>query len=370
MNIKRSNYFQLDVEDLFINTLPYKPYCTDELGVTYIRPRKNAIKRKYIQINQPKMVMYLIFDIDRNGAVYAWYDENLPAPYWTSKNPENGHAHIVYRLKIPFCTSDIANLKPIQYAAAIQSAMIERLGADRGYAGLLTKNPKHPYWQNNVWTEYEYTLDELADYLDLRGHPLRGQQAIGLGRNCELFENVRKWAYKTIREYWQPNYKRSWNEAVYAEVESLNNQFTVPLPVSEVKAIAKSIANWTYRHFTPEKFRESQAIKGRKGGLAGSIENKVKAGALGGLIGGKRGSIEDKAKAGALGGLIGGKRGSIEDKAKAGALGGAISNGGGRKSNKVELLPMVLQMLELGYNQSAIAEHLSITTRTIRNWIK
>ncbi|WP_233426587.1 helix-turn-helix domain-containing protein, partial [Photobacterium carnosum] len=146
--------------------------------------------------------------------------------------------------------------------------------------------------------------------------------------------------------------------------------FTVPLPVSEVKAIAKSIANWTYRHFTPEKFRESQAIKGRKGGLAGSIENKVKAGALGGLIGGKRGSIEDKAKAGALGGLIGGKRGSIEDKAKAGALGGAISNGGGRKSNKVELLPMVLQMLELGYNQSAIAEHLSITTRTIRNWIK
>ncbi|PLC55966.1 replication initiation protein, partial [Photobacterium carnosum] len=265
MNIKHSNRFKLDLEDLFINTLPYKPYCTDELGVTYIRPRQNAIKRKYIQINRPKMVMYLIFDIDRNGAVYAWYDKNLPAPYWTSKNPENGHAHIVYRLKIPFCTSDIANLKPIQYAAAIQSAMIERLGADRGYAGLLTKNPKHPHWQNKVWTEYEYTLDELADYLDLRGHPLRGHQAVGLGRNCDLFENVRKWSYKTIREYWQPNYKRSWNEAVYAEVESLNSQFTVPLPVSEVKAIAKSIANWTYRHFTPEKFRESQAIKGRKG---------------------------------------------------------------------------------------------------------
>ncbi|MCD9472916.1 RepA protein [Photobacterium phosphoreum] len=270
------------------------------------------------------MVMYLIFDIDRNGAVYAWYDENLPAPYWTSKNPENGHAHIVYRLKIPFCTSDIANLKPIQYAAAIQSAMIERLGADRGYAGLLTKNPKHPHWQNNVWTEYEYTLDELADYLDLRGHPLRGQQAIGLGRNCELFENVRKWAYKTIREYWQPNYKRSWNEAVYGEVESLNNQFTVPLPVSEVKAIAKSIANWTYRHFTPEKFRQSQADKGRKG--------------------------------------------SKEDKAKAGSIGGSKSKGGGRPDKK-ELWPKVMKLKALGYSNRSIAEDIGIGAATISRWL-
>ena len=40
----------------------------------------------------------------------------------------------------------------------------------------------------------------------------------------------------------------------------------VPLPVSEVKAIAKSIANWTYREFTPDKFRHSQAKKGAKGG--------------------------------------------------------------------------------------------------------
>jgi hypothetical protein len=51
-------------------------------------------------------------------------------------------------------------------------------------------------------------------------------------------------------------------------VEAINSQFKVPLPVSEVKAIAKSIANWTYREFTPEKFRQSQAKKGAKGGKA------------------------------------------------------------------------------------------------------
>ena len=325
MNIKHSSCFQHDVEDTFINTLPYKPYCTDEIGVTYIRPKKTAIKRKYIQINQPKIITYLIFDIDRDGAAYTWYDENLPAPMWTSKNPENGHAHLVYRLKIPFCTSDIANLKPIQYAAAIQSAMIERLKADRGYAGLLTKNPMHPHWQNKLWTEYEYTLDELAEYLDLSGHPFRGHQAIGLGRNCELFENVRKWAYRAIREYWQPNYKRAWNNAVYEQVESVNGQFTAPLPLSEVKSISKSISNWTYLHFTPERYRQSQAIKGSKGGKAGTIEDKAKAGRL--------------------------------------------SKGGGRKSKKEELLPKVMELKALGYNNRIIAEDIGIGAATISRWL-
>jgi hypothetical protein len=259
---QQSNALQLDL----FETLPNKPYCTDELGVTYIRPKSSAIKKKYLQVNQPKLVTYLVFDIDRQGGVLSWYDNDLPAPYWTSKNPENGHAHIAYRLKVPFCTSDIAHSEPIRYAAAIQSAMTERLKADRGFAGLLTKNPLHSHWQNEFWTEYEYTLDELADYLDLKGHPLRGSETSGLGRNCELFDNTRQWAYKAIREYWAPNYKRKWNAAVYDKVESTNSQFNVPLPVSEVKAIAKSIANWTYREFTPEKFRQSQAKKGAKGG--------------------------------------------------------------------------------------------------------
>ncbi|WP_305418717.1 replication initiation protein [Photobacterium leiognathi] len=250
----------------FIDTLPHKPYCTDELGVTYIRPKSTAIEKKYLQINQPKMVTYLIFDIDRIGAALSWYDKNLPPPYWTSTNPKNGHAHIVYRLKTPVCTADIAHWKPIKYMAAIESAMAARLGADRSFAGLLTKNPLHNHWKNEFWTDYEYTLDELADYLDLRGHPLRCNSVMGVGRNCELFDNVRRWAYKAIREYWEPNYRQAWLGAVYEYVEALNSQFNVPLPVSEIKSIAKSIANWTYREFTPDKFRQSQAKKGANGG--------------------------------------------------------------------------------------------------------
>ncbi|MDD1830038.1 replication initiation protein [Photobacterium sp. ZSDE20] len=262
MKSEQSNTLQLDL----IETLPHKPYCTDELGVTYIRPKTTAIKKKYLQVNQPKLVTYLIFDIDRQGAVLAWYDNDLPPPRWSSKTPENAHGHLSYRLKVSVCTSDMAHLEPMKYLAAIESAMTEKLKADRGFAGLLTKNPLHSHWQTEIWTEHEYTLDELADYLDLKGHPKKGIESSGLGRNCELFESASKWAYRAIRDYWAPNYKLMWNEAVYDHVEALNAQFKVPLPVSEVKAIAKSIANWTYRNFTPQAFRASQAKKGAKGG--------------------------------------------------------------------------------------------------------
>ena len=325
MPLNHCLYGNYGFESEFINSLPNKPYCTDCLGVMNIRPKRLAVKQKYLQVNQPCVTTYLIFDIDREGAVLAWSDNNLPAPSWTSKNKTNGHAHIVYRLKVPFCTSDIAHLKPIRYAAAIQSALIQRLKADRGYAGLLTKNPYHSYWQNQGWTEYEYTLDELADYIDLQGHPLKGRECSGLGRNCELFDNVRHWAYKAIREYWSPNYKCKWNDAVYAQVEALNIQFTAPLPVSEVKAIAKSIANWTYRQFSPAKFRASQAVKGRKGGKAGSKEDKAKA--------------------------------------------GSMSKGGGRPDKKV-LLPQALKLKADGYSNRAIATNLKLSPSTISLWIR
>ena len=89
-----------------------------------------------------------------------------------------------------------------------------------------------------------------------------------------MFYTVRQWSYKAIRDFWAPNYKRKWNSAVYDQVEALNAQFKVPLPVSEVKAIAKSIANWTYREFTPEKKSQWHAKKGAKGGKVGGKISK------------------------------------------------------------------------------------------------
>ncbi len=85
--------------DRFYSDLPNKPYCTDHLGTLYVRPKAQAAKKKYIQHNQPCLISYFVFDVDRPDATLAWFDANLPMPYWTSQNPENGHCHICYRLQ-------------------------------------------------------------------------------------------------------------------------------------------------------------------------------------------------------------------------------------------------------------------------------
>nr|WP_269154218.1 replication initiation protein [Photobacterium carnosum] len=297
------------------------------MGVTFIRPKLTAINKKYIQVNRPSTDLYLVFDLDYEYSALAWSDLNLPAPAWAAKNPINGHSHLGYALSVGVCTSSMARLAPLKYLAAIQSAYTEILKADRSYARLLTKNPLHDAWQTTWWTDEKYTLDYLADFVDLTGHPLRGKESHGLGRNCELFENVAHWAYKEVREYWSPDYKSKWQDAVVSHTEALNAQFIEPLPYSEVKSISKSIANFVIRHFSPEKFRESQAIKGRKGGLAGSLENKAKA--------------------------------------------GRISKGGGRPQFKnQQLLTAIINKKAQGLSNRGIADDLNVSASTVSKYLK
>ncbi|HIF9287191.1 TPA: primase C-terminal domain-containing protein [Photobacterium damselae] len=85
---------------------------------------------------------------------------------------------------------------------------------------------------------------------------------------------MRKWAYKTIREYWKPNYQEAWFTAVLARCEAVNLNYVQPMQPNEVRSIAKSIAKWTMAHFTPQQFSESQARKGRKGGKIGGSRSK------------------------------------------------------------------------------------------------
>uniref|UniRef100_UPI002916C15A replication initiation protein n=1 Tax=Escherichia coli TaxID=562 RepID=UPI002916C15A len=150
----------------------------------------------------------------------------------------------------------------------------EKLGADVNYSGLICKNPSHLEWLVMEWREEAYTLDELADYLDLSASARRSiDKHYGMGRNCYLFEMTRKWAYRAIRQGW-PVFSQ-WLDAVIQRVEMYNASLPVPLSPAECRAIGKSIAKYTHRNFTPETFAqyvadthtpEIQATRGRKGG--------------------------------------------------------------------------------------------------------
>jgi len=259
----------------FLPLLPGKPYCSNDLGSgLVIRPKFKAVDFKYLQIND-LFVKALIFDVDRPFGTWAWEATGLPPPAWATVNPENGFAHLVYPLKTPVCRTDAARTKPLKYLAAIECGYRNRLEADPGYSGLLTKNPLSTYWGLTVFDgSAAYDLDYLADWIDLPKKPEKKIHPEGLGRNCTLFDVARYWAYRAVKNYWSPEGSGTWHKAVLEYCRNCN-VFPVPLPDPEVRATAKSIANWTWRRITPQGKKEFvrrthtselQALRGKKSG--------------------------------------------------------------------------------------------------------
>jgi hypothetical protein len=270
--------------DYFNQNLPRKPYCSDDLlyGLR-ILPQAQAMLKRYIQPNPPHSTYCMVFDVDRAGAAIDWADRNCPAPNLTLMNLLNARAHLAYLFETGISTAPDANIAPLKYAAAVERSLCSKIGGDFGYANLVCKNPNHADWRVTQWQPHLYTLDWLADYLDLSAAnaPLI-ESTYGLGRNCTIFEKTRKWAYRAIRRGW-PAFAQ-WFAACFERAMGYNVQFPVPLSEPEVKAIAKSIAKWTHRRFTEKAFAdyvarthtpEMQAARGRKSHGGGRPEGSI-----------------------------------------------------------------------------------------------
>lgn len=261
--------------DIFTDTIPRKPYCTDTLGYALdIRPALLALKRRYIQPNSPTDLRWLVYDVDRPTAYFDWYDLRAPAPNIVVGNPENGHAHLLYGLEVPVYKQPTAQQKPLRYASAIDVALTKKLEADPAYVGLLCKNPSHKFWDVSFYEESSYDLAWLADYVDLA--PFADKRShlppIGLGRNCTLFDVTRHWAYREIRKPQGWLCEDYFIQAVDDYAQSYNLSFPLPLPTREVKATGRSIGQWTYRNMSPQGFqswgdgRRNKSIRVRKAG--------------------------------------------------------------------------------------------------------
>ncbi|WP_406600059.1 replication initiation protein [Aeromonas caviae] len=293
--------------DLFRERLPRKPYHTDEFttGLS-IADVSRALGARYIQPNGPTHRHWLVFDVDHAAATLSWDDVGAPAPNITVTNRANGHAHLIYGLETPIRTAPDGKVAPLRYAAAIEAALREKLGADLGYSGLICKNPLHTHWLVQVWEPASYDLSWLADYLDLS--PYNGRK--------QLPAYGRQWAYKAIRQGW-PGFD-GWQAAVIERATGYNVQFEQPLPANEVRHTAKSIAKWTHRNLTPAGFSAVQTARGAKGGRLSK--------------GGGRPSNSGKALA--------------------------------------DLLPEVLRLKAQGYSNRDIAEDLQISAGSVSNYLR
>lgn len=267
------------IQDLFDpDRWPRRPYCTDDFdrGLT-IRDLRTAITKPYIQANPPHLRIWAIFDVDRAGAAVAWEDAHLPPPTWSAMNQKNGHAHLVWGLAAPVlaCGQD-ARQAPQRYLAAIEAYYRDKLEADRGFSGLVTKNPAHDAWRVLRGPVQAYTLDELAEwlpgierYIPKRNYAQAAEQS-GFGRNVTLFRRLSDWSYRAIRSYWADAPHNDWFTICLQKALEMNHDFSSPLHASEVRHIAKSVSRWTEQRFSPSGFRDWQAAQARKGGLARS----------------------------------------------------------------------------------------------------
>lgn len=274
--------------DLFVQRLPRNPYCSNSLASEglYRLPQVKALSRLMIQPNTANLHVCLCFDVDREGAAIDWQDRLLPPPNLSVMNPDNGHAHLIYLLSDPVPTSDLARIKPVQFMSAVQEGIRRTLDADRGYAGVIVKNPSHNHWRTTEHCHQPYALQELAEWVELptpREMRKRNKDAdyAGLGRNCTIFEIVRLQSYSLVRDYWRPGGDKSFYEAVLELVLRSNEKdIGNPLGFKECRAIAKSISRWTWRTFTPAAFREIQATRGRAKGASKRAELIPKAKAM------------------------------------------------------------------------------------------
>ena len=251
----------------FKRWIPKRPYATDnpQKGV-WQQTKPGAVQRRYIQANNA-VTWCLTFDCDHEAAFWAAEDGLLPPPNLIVLNRGNGRGHLSYFLKNPVPRTNCSRIRPIRYLAKNERGMVKRLDADRGYAGLIMKNPLHGDWRTTERHNHLYALGELDAYLHAENcAAVPRRETSGLGRNCALFDDLRQYAYRDIREFKHTGAPRQAFEAsIHEQATAINSQFTSPLPFSEIRATARSIASWVWTHFDNHGFRQRQSKLGRQG---------------------------------------------------------------------------------------------------------
>lgn len=251
-------YFQpVSAMSRVLEEAAYLARCSDNKTAMRVRPREYAIRYPYMQVNRPGRVSWLVFDLDHANSL-IWEEHGLPSPNLIVRNRNSGNSHLYYAIA-PVCTTEKAREKPIEYMKAVYDSMAALLKADPDYhGGPVAKTPGHPWWLTTELHNHVYELGELAEELDLaRPMPLWSKgpdmDAVSHSRHCTLFERVRFYAYSIVNAERADGYFESFYSRVLAQCHN-DNRFRTrerynDLPLSSVRATAKSIARWTWSHY-------------------------------------------------------------------------------------------------------------------------
>ena len=204
----------------------------------------------------------MILDID-NAAAFARAD--LPPANLRVYRPSNGHCHAIWTLAKPVHRYTDARQGPINLLSRIAEFYTAEACADQGYAGVLAHNPdvqgvdRQPY-ETVRGVVRPYGLPELAEVIPF-GWRAPKIKATGIGRNVDVHKAALKWAGQVRNSAFD----------VLPTVMVLNAELADRLPLSEVRAIARSIekyrARWAANGWHTPAWVRKQAWRGRRGGL-------------------------------------------------------------------------------------------------------
>ncbi len=264
-NLSRREIAQIRFQEPYLaafrEQLPRYPYATDDPRQG-MRPRKreNAIRYRYIQVGRyPHAIFRIVLDLDEP----TWWEamERIP-PSLSIPNPQAPwRAHLVYELEPPVWLSSPedreAEANPFALVREVDARLRAYFRADPAYNGLLGRNPlAHPHLigGGKLW-DLRSLLEELRD-LTPRRRALAYLDTATYGRNCELFDRTRVFAYSVVAMYrGKPNGFDLFRQAVAYEAHRLNqalfrNHPQGPLPCGEVeRSIVKSVSKWTFYRY-------------------------------------------------------------------------------------------------------------------------
>ena len=187
-------------------------------------------------------------------------------------NTTTAHARsfvVTYRRRAgtcgPPCTAATARPRPLAALGRIAEYYAVTLRSDRGYVGVLAYNPVHGDYNTVCPRAEPYDLAELARALPAhwRRPSKPADLATAPGRNCALFAALCKLALGGS------------DEGLLTWARTLNSEFAVPLPESEVLGIWRSVCRYRARWHAEghqQGWLWKQARTGQAGRAGGGCE--------------------------------------------------------------------------------------------------
>lgn len=257
---------------------PLKPFASNNLKYGVKRQMKDkALEMLFIETNVFNAKNLLVADIDSEDSAWeikekVFDDELLPTPHFITTNPNSQHSHVGW-----FLEGFARNEKQNYVFRQLQSSINTVAGGDPNYTGGIMRNPLSSLQTTEFFDSPLYSFNDIKSFIPetVLQRPVSRFEGVleeAEGRNCFLFSEGRKWAYKAYYRSLKNGSSDYFGDMLLSQITEMNNQLDKPMSKSEVRGIANSIHRFLMRTFSLEKAEKkfqagrNKSIQVRKNG--------------------------------------------------------------------------------------------------------